>query len=215
MQQNAEKIKVMLFEDNPHLRDSLSTLINSSDMFTCVAAVPDATRIIPDIKANDPQLLLMDIEMPGRNGIEASILAKKSFPDLPILMLTAFDDDNRIFQSLCAGGSGYLLKDSTPDQILAAMGDVYHGESALSPSIAKRVVRFFQTHQAPTLPQNLTEKEKETLLHLADGKSYKMIAHLQHVTLETVKTHMKNIYRKLHVNNGSEAVAKAIRGGII
>ena len=197
------------------MRDSLSTLINSSDLFTCVAAIPDASRIHSDIREYNPQLILMDIEMPGRNGIEASRIAKKEYPDIPILMLTAFDDDNRIFQSLCAGGSGYLLKDSSPDQILAAMMDVYRGESALSPSIARKVVRFFQTSQDPILPYNLTEKEKETLLLLADGKSYKMIAHLQNVALETIKTHLKNIYRKLHVNNGSEAVAKAIRSGII
>jgi DNA-binding NarL/FixJ family response regulator len=153
--------------------------------------------------------------MPGRSGIEATLLIKKTFPDIPILMLTAFDDDNRIFQSLCAGGSGYLLKNSTPDQILAALMDVYNGESVLSPSIAKRVVRFFHTYKIPSAQYNLTAKETEILQYLANGKSYKMIADALNISLETVKSHMKNIYRKLHVNNGSEAVAKAIRHGIV
>lgn len=131
MHSEEEKIKLILFEDNPHLRESLTILINSSDEFICEGAFPDATQIIKDITDSDPQLILMDIEMPGMNGIEASSIVKKTFPDLPILMLTAFDDDNRIFQSLCAGGSGYLLKNSTPDQILTALMDVYQGESVL------------------------------------------------------------------------------------
>jgi len=215
MDSKEDKIKVMLFEDNSHLRESLTILIDSSDAFVCAAAFPDAGRIISDITEYAPRLLLMDIEMPRISGIEASKLVKKTFPDLPILMLTAFDDDDRIFQSLCAGGSGYLLKDSTPDQILDALMDTYQGASVLSPSVAKRVVRFFHTYKAGSLQCNLTEKEKETLTHLADGKSYKMIAGALNITLETVKSHMKNIYRKLHVNNASEAVAKAIRHRII
>jgi DNA-binding NarL/FixJ family response regulator len=215
MHSEEEKIKLILFEDNVHLRESLTILINSSDDFICAGAFPDATQIIKDITGTGAQLIIMDIEMPGRSGIEASSIVKKTFPELPILMLTAFDDDNRIFQSLCAGGSGYLLKNSTPDQILTALMDVYQGESVLSPSVAKRVVRFFHSYSMPADQYNLTAKETETMQYLADGKSYKMIADTMHVTLETVKSHMKNIYRKLHVNNGSEAVAKAIRHGIV
>lgn len=215
MEPTEEKIRLMLFEDNPHLRESLTTLVNSPGSFICVGAFADTRRIIEDIVEQAPQLLLMDIEMPGRNGIEATRLVKKEYPDLPIVMLTAFDDDTRIFQSLCAGGSGYLLKNSTPEQLLAGLLDVYRGESVLSPSIVRRVVHFFHSYRPPAEQYNLTAKETETLQLLAEGKSYKMIADSLRVSLETVKSHMKNIYRKLHVCNASEAVAKAIRQGIV
>jgi len=205
---------VVIFEDNIHLRESLAFLINASDDFVCVNAHPNARQALLHIKAEKPQVVVMDIEMPFVDGIEATALIKGEYPETQILILTAFDDNDKIFRSLCAGGSGYLLKDSSPEQIIQALNDVVKGGSALSPSVAKRVVNFFQRSKLePSEMNNLTPKEKETLQHLVDGKSYKMAADAMNISIETVKSHIKTIYRKLHVNSSSEAVAKAIRQG--
>lgn len=215
MDPEKEKIRIMLFEDNFHLRESLSMLIDSSGTFICMGAYPDAMEVIKYVAEYQPQVMLMDIEMPGRSGIEATSLVKKSFPEIPILILTAFDDDDKIFQSLCAGGSGYLLKSSTPDQILQALMDVHAGGSAFSPSVAKRMVLFFQHKMVLAGEYHLTDKEKQILQYLSDGKSYKMIADTLDISVQTVKSHIKNVYRKLHVNNNTEAVAKAIRQRLV
>jgi DNA-binding NarL/FixJ family response regulator len=211
-----EKIRVIVFEDNAHLSESLSLLLNTSDAFICVYASRDTLNIIEDIQEYAPQLVLMDIEMPGMTGIEATRLVKETYPELLVLMHTAFDDDDKIFQSLCAGGSGYLLKNTTPEQILQALTDVYNGGSVFSPMVARRMVNFFQHKMTYTIESDkITLKEKEILQQLVKGKSYKMIADELSVSFETVKTHIKNIYKKLHVNNSSEAVAKAIRQRIV
>lgn len=212
-----EKIKVTIFEDNNHLRDSLYFLLSSSEEFACVAAYPDTKNIIQRLKDVPTDVIVMDIEMPGMNGIQSTKLVKTEFAEIPILIFTVFEDSEKIFQSLCSGGSGYLLKNSSSTQILQALMDVYKGGSPLSPSVAKRMVHFFQTTM-PVIEQEdfkLTPKEKELLQHLVDGKSYKMIADAMMITLETVKTHIKNIYKKLHVNSSTEAVTKAIKNRIV
>ncbi len=215
--QNNPKIRVILFEDNSHLRDSLYFLVNTSKEFECIAAYPDTRQALKNIDNLKPDVIITDIEMPGMNGIDTTRLIKKEYPDMKILILTVFDDKEKIFQSLCAGGSGYLLKNSTPEQILQALSDVYKGGSPLSPSVAKLVVQFFQRTMTDTLPDdyNLTPKEKELLQCLVDGKSYKMIADAMVISVETVKTHIKNIYRKLHVNSSHEAVAKILKQRIV
>src|SRR6202012_3650299 len=198
------KINVMIFEDNAHLAESLALLLNSSENFVCAAANMDTQNIIEKIKTFQPRLLLMDIGMPGMNGIEATGVVKKEFPEMQVLMLTAFDDDDKIFQSLCAGGSGYLLKSATSAQILQALLDVYNGGSAFSPMVAKRVVNFFQQKMSYSIESDkLTTKEKAVLQELVKGNSYKMIANELSISFETVKGYIKNIYKKLHVNNSS------------
>jgi DNA-binding NarL/FixJ family response regulator len=207
-----DKIRVGIFEDNPHLSESLSLLLNLSDTFTCVLASADTMNVLEEIRIFKPQLILMDIQMSGRSGIQATRLIKEAYPDLLVLMHTAFDDDDKIFQSLCAGGSGYLLKNTTPEQILQALTDVYNGGSVFSPMVARRMVNFFQhkmTYRSES--DKLTPKEKAILELMVEGKSYKMIAGELYISFETVKTHIRNIYKKLHVNNASEAVAKALR----
>ena len=143
-------------------------------------------------------------------------IIKQKFPDIPIVILTIFDDSEKIFRALHAGGSGYLLKNSSPEEILNGVMEVYNGGSALSPQVAKKVIQFFQT-VTPAQPNdyNLTPKEKELLQHLVDGMSYKMIADVMHVALETVKSHVKNVYRKLHVSSSNEAIAKALRQKLV
>ena len=208
------KKRVIIFEDNSHLRDSLYFLVNTSPDFECVAAYPDTRQALTNVRKINPDVIIMDIEMPVMNGIDATRLIKGEFPAMKILILTVFDDKERIFQALCAGGSGYLLKHSSPELILQALLDTYKGGSPLSPSVAKLVVQFFQYSMPPDVTSgdyNLTPKEKELLLCLVDGKSYKMIADYMFISLETVKTHIKNIYRKLHVNSSHEAVAKVLK----
>ena len=211
-----QKIKVVIFEDNKHLRESLMLLITSSAQFECIGAFADTRKAIAIVDKLSPDIIVMDIEMPGMNGIDSTRLIKQKFPEVHILILTIFNDSKRIFEALCAGGNGYLLKNSTPDEITHAMIEVYNGGSALSPSVAKKVVQFFQTGTpAQQNDYNLTPKESELLQHLVDGKSYKMIADAMSVTLETVKSHVKNVYRKLHVSSSLEAVAKAIKQKIV
>ncbi len=216
MKQNDKKIKVIVFEDNRHLRESLQLLLSSSSEFECIGAYADTRHIIAAVDKLMPDVILMDIEMPVMNGIEATHLIKQKFPEIPVLILTVFDDSERIFQSLQAGGNGYLLKNSSPDKILDAIRQVYQGSSALSPLVAKKVIQFFQSG-LPALQNDyhLTPKEKELLQHLVDGKSYKMIADVMLVTLETVKSHVKNVYRKLHVSSSCEAVVKAIKQKLV
>lgn len=216
MNKNEEKTKVIIFEDNDHLRDLLYFLLNTSDDFVCVNAYRDTRNILEHVEKDQPALIVMDIEMPGMNGIDATRLVKESFPEVQILILTVFDDNDKIFQCLCSGGSGYLLKDASPEEILQALLDVNKGGSPLSPSIARRVVRFFQNNAGISIQTfSLTPKEKETLHHLVEGKSYKMMGEAMNVSLETIKSHVKSIYRKLHVNSNAEAVVKAIRNGIV
>lgn len=209
------KISVLIFEDNSHFAESLEMLLNGSTAFACAGICKNAKRLKKDIDNYHPQLILMDIEMPGISGIEAVQLSRQCFPEIPVLMLTAFDDDEKIFQSLRAGGSGYILKNATTEQLLQALIDVSQGGSAFSPAIARRIANFFQQHAKSSLQEPLTPKEKEVLSHLVNGKSYKLIAIEMNISFETVKSHIKNIYCKLHVNNNTEAVAKALREKLV
>ncbi len=216
MQTIVNKIRVIIFEDNTHLRESLQLLLSSSEKFECIGAFADARNAVAIADKLRPGIVMMDIEMPFVNGIEATRLIKIKFPEIPVLILTTFNDSEKIFQSLRAGGNGYLLKNSGPDEILNAIAEVYNGGSSLSPAVARKVVESFQkTEMVQQNEYNLTPKEKELLQHLVDGKSYKMIADAMLVSLETVKSHIKNIYRKLHVSSNAEAVSKAIKQRIV
>ncbi len=211
----AKKIAVAIFEDNKHLRESLQLLISSSNQFECIGAFADTRNVIAVINKLMPDIIITDIEMPVMNGIDATRLIKNKFPEIPILILTVFDDSERIFQSLQAGGNGYLLKNSSPAEILNALTEVYNGGSALSPAVARKVIQYFQTAPVQQNDYHLTTKEKELLQCLVQGMSYKMIADAMMISFETVKSHIKNVYKKLHVSSNSEAVAKAIKQKIV
>jgi DNA-binding NarL/FixJ family response regulator len=210
-------IKVLLFEDNKHLRGSLSILLEGTPGFACVGAHPDCRNLIEHVRHADPDVILMDIEMPGMSGIEATAKVREAFPDKQVLIQTVFHDDTNIFRAICAGASGYILKVTPPGGYLSAISEVHSGGSPMSPGIARRVLELFKGNlQVPDDHEyKLTEKEKVVLDHLVSGKSYKMIAEAMSISVDTVKTHMKNIYTKLHVHSNTEAVTKAIRHNIV
>ena len=210
-------IKVVIFEDNTNLRRGLTTLINGSAGFECAGAFGNCDNLIKNISDTNPDVVLMDIEMPGMNGIEAVKLLKPQFPEIKFLMETIFEDDEKVFHSICSGAEGYILKNTPPSQILDAIREIYEGGAPMTPSIASKVLAMFKSGTSFSKDEsyNLTERELEVLKYLVDGMSYKLIAEKCFVSIDTVSSHVKNIYKKLQVHSKSEAVVKAIKGKIV
>jgi DNA-binding NarL/FixJ family response regulator len=206
------EIKVALFEDNKKLRESLEQLINSAEDMICVGAFADANKLIHNMQLANPDVVMMDINMPGISGIEAVKTIKEKFPNVHILMQTVFDDNDKIFAAICAGASGYMLKKTAPKKMLEALQETYLGGAPMTSSVAAKVLQMFrlQTKVEKTEFIDLSEREKEILGLLVKGKSYKAIASACFISIDTVSTHVRHIYEKLHVHSKSEAVAKAI-----
>ena len=211
-------IQVAIFEDNRHLRETFQLLLDEADGYSCTGAYHDCSGLIPQLEANPCDIVLMDIEMPGMNGIEATRLIKEKFPDVLVPIQTVFFEDDYIFDAICAGASGYILKSTSPAGYLDAISNAVEGGSPMTPGIARRVLELFKDKLQPVQPTtdyNLTGQEKKILQFLVDGKSYKMIASELFISIDTVKTHIRNIYAKLQVHSGTEAVSKAIRDKIV
>lgn len=211
------QIKVVIFEDNTSLRQGLCQLINNTEEFTCAAAFENCNNILEHIRRTKPDVVLMDIQMPGMNGIEAVQLLRQKFPDLKILMQTIFEDSEKIFQSILAGASGYILKNTSPARIIEFIKETYDGGAPMSPSVATKVLKMVSLNQAEPVDNsfNLSEREKQILACLVKGMSYKLIADACFISIDTVRGHIRNIYEKLHVHSKSEAVVKAIKGKIV
>lgn len=210
-------IRVVVFEDNKSLRQSLYQLINGSEGFNCVGAFEDCLNVVENIEDTKPDVVLMDIQMPEINGIEAVSMLREKYPELKILMQTIFEDSEKIFQSILAGASGYILKSTSPSRILDFIKETYEGGAPMSPSVATKVMKMI-TQQFPSLKLNtfnLSDREKEILSCLVNGMSYKLIADACFISIDTVRGHIRNIYEKLHVHSKGEAVAKAIKGNIV
>ena len=209
-------INVCIFEDNKALKESMSALIENSAGYQLAGAWPDASKAVQVIKECEPDVVLMDIHMPGINGIEAVLIIKKQFPHVQILMQTVFEEDDKVFASICAGASGYVLKNTAPTRLLEAIREVHEGGAAFTPSIARKVLKM-AAHQNsnPAEYINLSDREKEVLQKLVEGMSYKMVAASLKISFDTVHSHIANIYAKLHVNSKSEAVAKAIKQRLV
>jgi DNA-binding NarL/FixJ family response regulator len=205
--------KIILFDDNDSLRQSVKMLLESDPNNEVVGQYADPVDVQEIVAAARPDVVIMDIDMPRMNGIEAVRLAKQARPETEIIMFTVFEDDERLFDSICAGASGYLLKMNSLARLTAAVKDVCEGGSPMSPGIARRVVQHFQQPKANQYA--LTPREREILQWLVKGYSYKMIASTCKLSNETVKSHMKNIYQKLQVSCGTEAVSKALRERLI
>lgn len=211
-------IRVAIFEDNKHLRETFQLLLDTTEGYNCSGAYSDCRDLLAQLETSPCDIVLMDIEMPGMNGIEATKLVKENFPDVLVLIQTVFFEDDYIFNAICAGASGYILKSTSPSGYLEAIANAKAGGSPMTPGIARRVFELFKTNLQPQITNDnyhLTTQEKKVLQQLVEGKSYKLIAAELFVAIDTVKTHVRNIYAKLHVHSGTEAVSKAIRDKIV
>jgi DNA-binding NarL/FixJ family response regulator len=208
------KIRVSVFDDNKKVRDALGMIVKGTDGFEWCGSYSDCSNLIKDYTKAMPDVVLMDIQMPGISGIDAVKELKLKFPDVKILMLTNFDDDDKVFSSICFGASGYLLKNTPPTKILDAVREVYEGGAPMTPVIAQKVLNMFRSQPpAQAVPEkdyHLSPREKEVLECLVKGMSLKMVGEALFISYDTVRTHIKHIYEKLHVVSMTEAVAKAI-----
>jgi DNA-binding NarL/FixJ family response regulator len=210
-------IRVTIFEDNKSLRNGLYQLINGSEGFTCGGAFEDCLDLLENIENTKPDVVLMDIQMPEINGIEAVGILREKYPELKILMQTIFEDSEKIFQSILAGASGYILKNTSPSRILDFIRETHEGGAPFSPSVATKVLQII-AQQSPSTQQNkfnLSDREKEILSCLVKGMSYKLIALACFISIDTVRGHIRSIYEKLHVHSKSQAVATAIKSNIV
>jgi len=211
-----QPVRVSIYEDNAKLRDLLELLIGNTEGFAISGSYPDCNNVKDDINRDHPDVVIMDIDMPGRNGLEGVQLIKEVDVNVRVVMHTVFDDDDRLFTCLTNGADGYLLKKDSWAHLVNAIREVYEGGAPMSPGIANRVLKAFrQSKQSSKNDYHITDREHQVLELLARGFSYRMIGIEFSISPETVKRHLKNIYQKLHVQCGPEAVAKAIRERII
>jgi DNA-binding NarL/FixJ family response regulator len=205
-------IQVGIIEDNTTLRNSLESLFNKTKGMKCVVSLNNLLNVVSEVGHAKPDVILMDIGLPHISGIEGVRTVKNNFPQILVLMFTVFDDDEKIFEAIRAGASGYLLKKTAPEEIVASIIDLYHGGAPMSASIARKVINSLQSDSPAVIKDfQLTPREKEILYSLVDGLSYKKIAEKYFVSISTIRTHICNIYDKLHVNSKAAAVAKVLR----
>jgi DNA-binding NarL/FixJ family response regulator len=203
-------IRVVIYEDNDFLRKSTSDLIQSSDQLELMGAFVNCDHVEEEMKELKPDVVLMDIEMAGTDGLAGLKKIRKQSQKIHVIMLTVFDDNNRVFEAICNGASGYILKKTSPEKIIEAIIDVYNGGAPMTSSIAKKVLQLFPKATSSTDEVNkLSAREQEVLQLLVNGYSYKMIASELNITHQTVQTYIKRIYEKLEVHSATEAVAKA------
>lgn len=213
-------VKVTIFEDQRAVREALSLLVEGTYGLELAGAYPDCTDIIRNLKESAPDVVLMDIEMPGISGVEAVRIIRDHFPQVTIIMQTVFEDEDLVFDAICNGASGYLLKNTPPARLMESIFEAHRGGAPMSPSIARKTLNLFQKFLAPYAETrgedyHLSPREKDVLLCLVKGRSYKMIAAECSISFDTVRTHIRNIYHKLHVASMSEAVAKAIKERLV
>ncbi len=207
----SDMINVSIVEDDDDIRESLAILINGTSGYKCMSTFRSCEAAIPRIIEDPPNVVLMDIGLPGMSGIEGIRRLKSRMPEIDILMLTVHGDHKLVFEALCAGACGYLTKDTQPVKLLEAIKEAFHGGAPMSSQIARMVVDSFKIYPHA----ELTSRETEVLTHLCKGKSYKMIAEALFISEETVRRHIKNIYKKLEVSSKSEAVAKALKEKLV
>ncbi|MEY3177920.1 MAG: hypothetical protein RL152_1261 [Bacteroidota bacterium] len=208
-------IRVLIYDDSEAVRTSIGNLLDSTEGFTSVGAFSSALMVESQVEELMPDVVLMDINMPGINGIQATKIIKAKNPNIKVLIQTAFDNDEHVFGSLKAGAEGFLLKSASAEKILKGIEDLSLGGAIMTPSIALRVVQSFQPTAKPSQTYNLTNKEKIVLGLLSEGFSYKMIASKMDISYFTVNAHIRKIYQKLQVNSSAEAVSLALKSGIV
>jgi DNA-binding NarL/FixJ family response regulator len=209
-------LRVVIIEDLREVREGLTMLINGTPGFACVSSYRTMEDALSRMSGDPPEVILTDIGLPGMDGIEGTRILRERFPEVPILALTVYDDDAQIFAILCAGASGYLLKNTQPARLLESLREVVNGGAPMSPEVARRVVKLFREFRPPErAPCRLTPQETDLLKLLVEGHHYKTAAAEMGISTNTVSFHLKNIYTKLQVHSKSEAVAKALRERLI
>ena len=213
-------IKIVYYEDNRDLREGITFLLQATPGLELLGAFADCMNLRTDLQTLRPDVVLMDIDLPGLSGIDAVPIVKATSPQTQVLMLTVFDNEEKIFQAIRNGASGYLLKHTPPSDIVAAIFDIHRGGSPMTANIARKVLQFFQSQQKAT-PQpepedyKLSARELDIIKGLVAGYSYKLIADDLHISIDTVRSHIRHIYDKLQVNSKTEAVLKAMREGLV
>ena len=211
-----EEIQVTLIEDERDVREGLTVLINGSPGFRCIASFRTMEDALHSIGDRIPHVVLTDIGLPGMSGIEGTRVLKERYPNLPVVALTVYDDDEDVFAALCAGASGYLLKNTTPVRLLESLKEVASGGAPMSPTVAHRVIRLFRQFRPPeTANHDLTGQETQLLKLIVDGHTYKTAAAKLGITVRTVSFHLQNVYQKLQVHSKTEAVARALREHLV
>ena len=211
-----EKIKVIYYEDNSNLREGISFLIQSTPQLDLLATFSNADTVKTDTEELKPDVILMDIDMPGTNGIDAVAIVKAVSPGTQVIMLTVFDNEEKIFNAIRNGASGYLLKHTPPSEIIESIFDVNKGGSPMTANVARKVLQYFQSQpKAQKEDYNLSDRELQIVKGLVSGYSYKAIAAELFISIDTVRSHIRRIYEKLHVNSKTEAVLKAINEGLV
>ena len=209
-------IKVSLYDDCPAIRESVTKLFAAFPQVEMIGAYPNATNIVENCKYRTPDVILMDINMPGISGIDAVTEVHTHFPEIKVLMQTVFEDNQKVFQSICNGAVGYILKKIDPMLILDAVKEAHDGGAPMTPVIASKVLMMFRNQAPPKDEQiKLSDREREVLTLLTRGYSYKMIAAECNICIDTVRFYIKKIYEKLHVHSMTEAVSMAIKGNLI
>jgi DNA-binding NarL/FixJ family response regulator len=207
--------RIIIYEDNHRLRNSLKILLEGVEGYAVCGDFDNCEHAVREVEELQPDVIIMDIDMPRVDGIQGLKAIKEYRPQTYIIMHTVLEDEDKLFQCLCQGANGYILKNASFVSLLEAIENVLHGGAPLSPSIANKVLQSFRENAMDRLKYNLSDRETEVLKYLVKGFSYKMIAHSCHVSLDTVRGHIRNIYVKLHVNCGREAVVKALRNRIV
>jgi DNA-binding NarL/FixJ family response regulator len=211
-----DEIKVAFVEDQRQTREGLAALVGGTPGFCVVGSFVSMEEALAKLSWDPPDVVLADIQLPGMSGIEGVRRIKARFPAMPILMLTVYDDNDSVFEAVCAGACGYLLKDTPPAKLLDAIRELGDGGAPMTPGIARKVVAMFQRVATPRLEEHrLSPRELDVLKLLADGHSYKTAAAALDLSTDTVRYHVRHIYEKLHVHSKSEAVLKALRGGLL
>jgi len=209
-------IKILLYEDNPQLREGLTMLLNGTTGFKVLAGFKNCNNVADEVEAFRPDVVLMDIDMPGTNGLQGLKLIRQRNTEVKVLMITVFDDNKNVFEALKSGANGYILKKTQPAKLLEYIQDVESGGAPMTSSIAAKVLKMVSEIEVPASQDyNLSEREKTVLQFLVNGYSYKMIAAEMFIAIDTVRSHIKKIYEKLQVNSKSEAVAKAFKNRIV